>query len=80
MEAANLAGDSHLAGEPAAEVRVARVMRVHHLDRDFAPARRLAQEHPAHSTRTETAQQPERADLTGIADLQLIHPPTPASP
>jgi len=44
---------------------------------DLAPAGRLAQKHPAHAALTQTAQQPERANLTGIAGLQPIHQPHP---
>ena len=74
---ARLAGGGHLAGEPAAELRVVRVVRVHHLDRDLAPAGRLAQEHPAHAALGQAAQQPERADLAGVPGAGPIRQPRP---
>lgn len=77
MEAADLAGGGDLVREPAPEVRVVRVVRVHYLDRNLAPAARLAQENPAHPALAEAAKQPERADLTGVAGLQPIHRPPP---
>src|SRR6185437_8790915 len=81
VEAANLAGSGHLAGEPAAEVQVVRVIRVHHLDGNLAPAGRLAQVYPAHAALAQAAQQPKRANLAGVAGPQPIHPPhPPASP
>ena len=81
VETADPPGGSYLAGEPAAELRVAGVVRVHHLDRDLAPAARLAQEHPAHAALAQAAKQPEGADLAGVAGLQPIHKPHPlASP
>ena len=38
VEAADLAGGGHLAREPAPELRVVRVVRVHYLDRDLSVA------------------------------------------
>jgi hypothetical protein len=73
VEAADLPGGGHLAGEPTAELRVAGVIRVHHLDRDLAPAARFAQEHAAHAALAQAAKQPERADLAGIVGPQPIH-------
>jgi len=77
VEAADLAGGGHFAGEPAVKLRVAGVGRVHHLDRHLAPAARLPQEHPAHAALAEAAHQPERTNLTRVAGLQPIHCLTP---
>jgi hypothetical protein len=77
VEAADLAGRVHLPREPAAELRVAGELRVHHLDRDLAAAWRGAQVHPAHPALAQPAQQPERPDMTRVAGLQPIHPPAP---
>ena len=50
MKPADSAGGSHLAGEPAPELRVLCVAGVDDLDRDLAVTRRRAQEHLAHAT------------------------------
>ena len=77
VESADLAGGRHLAGEPPPELRVLCVTGVDDLDRHLAVTWRRAQEHPAHATFAQAAQQTKRANPTGIAGLQPIHPPTP---
>jgi len=77
VKAPDLAGRGHLTREPPMELRVVRVVGVHDLDRDLPATGRRPQEHPSHATLAKAAKQPERADLTGVARLQPVHPPHP---
>src|SRR5512135_728517 len=77
MEAAHPLGGLHLPGEPAAELPAAGVLGADEFHRHRTAARRTAEEHLAHSARTQPPKEPVAADLARVTGLERIHRRSP---